>query len=481
MNAKRNLVATTVVLGAFVGFSPAVRAADDGPAGEKPEQLFKTLDKNGDGKLTADEVGEDRRRFFEHLIRVADGNKDGVLTAEEFQKGLKDEPPVQAPQQGGRGPGGFGGDPGEFFKRMDTNGDGKITLDEVPEPAKRFVEGMLERAGKGKDGSLTREDFLRMAQNARPGAGQPGQSGQPSGAGRPPFGNSEELFKRWDANGDGKVTLDEVPEQARQFVERMLEAAGKGKDGSLTLDDLRKAGERFRAATGQGDTPRRPGDATNPPRGEGDRPQDGRRPEGAPRDGQGPPRPMALFFRKLDTNGDGRLSKEELSKAPALFDELDENKDGELDARELFGPPPEGFGRPGSAPGGAGTGGSRRPDAARPEGDRRSEDGRRPDARPGDRPADAKPADSTNSDKPAVRPSDSDKKPANAKRADAKGAGRGRQMFEEMDKNGDGKISKEEATGRLKDNFDRIDSNGDGFLTPDEMQKALGQLRKKNQ
>jgi Ca2+-binding EF-hand superfamily protein len=563
MNAKRNLVATTVVLGAFVGFSSAGRAADDAPAGEKPEQLFKTLDKNADGKLTADEVGEDRKRFFDHLLRVADADKNGVLTADEFAKGLKDEPPVQAPPQRGGGEG--RGDPAEFFKRLDVNGDDKITVDEVPEPAKRLVEGMLERAGKGKDGNLTREDFAKMALNARPGQpGQPGGEGRPQfgnpeemftrldangdgkitldevpdraktiveqmleragkgkdgsiskedylkavaqlrpGAGNPAggapggpqFGNPEEMFKRMDANGDGKVTLDEVPERARPIIERMFEATGKGKDAGLTLDDFKKAGERFqqganpqgarRPAEG-GDRPRTEGDR---PKSEGDRPRgdagspDGRRPEagrpeGGPRgEGQGPVRPQALFFRKLDANGDGRLSKDEMAKASAVFDELDKNKDGELDPSELFGPPPEGFGGPGRP----GQGADRRPEGARPEGSQRPDSDRRPESRPDAKPTDAKPADAEKSDKPAVRPAEAVRKREAAKKGDAKGATRGREAFEGMDKNGDGKISKDEATGRLKENFDRIDSNSDGFISTEEMQKSVRDLRKKAQ
>jgi hypothetical protein len=46
--------------------------------------------------------------------------------------------------------------------------------------------------------------------------------------------------------------------------------------------------------------------------------------------------------------------------------------------------------------------------------------------------------------------------------------------FKELDKDGDGKISKDEAPERMQDNFDRIDSNSDGFIDMTEMQKAMG-------
>jgi len=44
---------------------------------------------------------------------------------------------------------------------------------------------------------------------------------------------------------------------------------------------------------------------------------------------------LPAFAKLLDTNHDGRLSREELSKAVELFDRLDRNHDGFLDAKEL--------------------------------------------------------------------------------------------------------------------------------------------------
>ena len=43
------------------------------------------------------------------------------------------------------------------------------------------------------------------------------------------------------------------------------------------------------------------------------------------------------------------------------------------------------------------------------------------------------------------------------------------EMFKRLDKNGDGKIAKDEASERLAQNFDKIDANKDGFITIEEL------------
>jgi len=45
--------------------------------------------------------------------------------------------------------------------------------------------------------------------------------------------------------------------------------------------------------------------------------------------------------------------------------------------------------------------------------------------------------------------------------------------LKEADKDGDKKISKEEAFGRLKENFDKIDANKDGFIEASELTEAM--------
>ncbi len=46
------------------------------------------------------------------------------------------------------------------------------------------------------------------------------------------------------------------------------------------------------------------------------------------------------------------------------------------------------------------------------------------------------------------------------------------QLLKEMDKNEDGKLSKDEIKGPLKKDFDKVDLNEDGFITAEEFKKA---------
>jgi Ca2+-binding EF-hand superfamily protein len=48
-------------------------------------------------------------------------------------------------------------------------------------------------------------------------------------------------------------------------------------------------------------------------------------------------------------------------------------------------------------------------------------------------------------------------------------------LFKDLDTDGDGKISREEARGQLRADFDRIDRNHDGFIDRDELMRAAEQ------
>ncbi len=395
-------------------------------ADDTSTEIFKNLDKNNDGILVADEIGEEQTRFFERLIRTGDANEDGKLSLGEYESTVNTE---DKPVTGG-GPQGPGDrpNPGEMFSRMDKNKDGKLTRDELPEPLKERMGAMFDRLGKEE---LTQEDMARAFAQMNRGNQPPG--GRPEGDAQ-----TLDFLKRMDANKDGKLSRDEIPEGAKERLGMMFDRIGKDE---LTFEEVMKI--RRENERRESDRPKEEGKPE-----EGDRPREGERANmERPRDGEPRPpidgrRPPA-FMRVLDGDRDGLLSKEELANTEKLLAELDRNDDGKLSPPEMMGfegdrggPPPEGD----------------RPNMDRPrEGDRPNMDRPRPE---GDRP----------------RP-EGDRPPQGREGFGPEG------FLERFDTDKDGSITKEEAPERMAERFAEIDSNSDGKLSADELKTMMENFR----
>lgn len=101
--------------------APAPQGAEGHPHRPDPKvalpALFKRLDANNDGRLSADEFAKlpDARRaqMREHMFRMLDKDGNGSLSREEF-------PPFVA-----------------RLKALDKNGNGVVTRDELPRHGRR--------------------------------------------------------------------------------------------------------------------------------------------------------------------------------------------------------------------------------------------------------------------------------------------------------------------------------------------------------
>lgn len=267
------------------------------------KDLFDRLDAGGDGFITADEVGGEQKRLFERLLRTADSNEDGKLSREEFVAGTNRRPAAAE--------GGVGVDREaarrsleDALKRMDANGDQKLSKDEVPERLRERFDS-VDTSG---DGFL---DATELRAAFAGGTADRPQGGPGVKPGTPEFEQfARRIFRERDANGDEKLTIDEIPAERREGFERILEKFDDDGDKAITAPQFAQA---LAALMGRGQ----------------------------PQPTAAAPRQPGLEFvlarlKEADENGDGKLSRAEvIERAGQLFDRLDASGDGQLDEREV--------------------------------------------------------------------------------------------------------------------------------------------------
>lgn len=250
------------------------RADDRGPGPPRPELPFKRLDANADGKVALDEIPEGAPERFKAMLKRADRNQDTFITAEEFAAAAKQHRPF-GPTPGSRRPGppaaasrrpGPPGPPvgegplggmGPPFMR--GRGDGPPPFGpRGPRAQPPNPKALFARLDRDKDGKLSVEEFtagMRMIQARRPpfvGPPGPPMPGRYPGARAPgaprPFGLfAAEMFKKADANRDGKVALAEVPADRQEQFKRFLARADKDGDKAVSAEEARRAGAAMMA------------------------------------------------------------------------------------------------------------------------------------------------------------------------------------------------------------------------------------------
>lgn len=177
---------------------------------EKRENLFKRLDKNGDGKLSPEELGQMAKPHegsgpkMQRLWEL-DTDHSGGISFEEFKVGqIFSKLPLERQQ--------------EIFHRLDTDGDGVITPKDRPEPPFKRPDGPGGHAhvmpnppdasgqidlklDTNHDGVLSFEEF-RAAPSVK----------------NLPEDEQEKRFTLLDRNGDLKITpyeLSAPPEKSK--------------------------------------------------------------------------------------------------------------------------------------------------------------------------------------------------------------------------------------------------------------------------
>jgi Ca2+-binding EF-hand superfamily protein len=127
----------------------AEAGASAGPAasgGPDVERMLTEHDKNGDRKLTADEVPP----HIMPILQGADKNQDRAIDEDELKAAIQTSQFRNGPGAPGLGPNGRGADPrtGQFL-RHDVNNDGRLTLQEIPRQMRGVFRPDDDRNGDG--------------------------------------------------------------------------------------------------------------------------------------------------------------------------------------------------------------------------------------------------------------------------------------------------------------------------------------------
>lgn len=268
-------------------------------------EFFDEYDANADGRVTQDEF-----RGSSEVFRLLDKNGDGEVSPDELglPADYKPDPATQKRRQQAKQRQARGGDAGramqkvyERIMKMDADGDGRVSAAEWKGKEKGFA-----RLDRNKDGFLDGKDGAMAMGGAQARGGKnKAKGGDAAGRAHDSAAMLEQARKKFrgtDANGDGKITADELP------AERFLTLMDKNKDGVVDEAEF-LAFVKQRAGSG------------NARQGGGRANRRSRLNEG--------------MLRRFDRNKDGKVDADEFPGREGLFKRLDANQDGVLDASDI--------------------------------------------------------------------------------------------------------------------------------------------------
>src|ERR1017187_5296091 len=184
MKLPRLIWMTAVVVGLGIattfaqdeGGPPPQGGGEGGPQGGRhhrppPSPIVEALDANHDGVIDSNEIAN-----ASAALKTLDKNGDGKLTADEFRPPRPNGPPgneqggPNANQQGGpqgdRQAGHHRPPPLPILQTLDANHDGVIDASEIAN-----ASAALKTLDKNGDGKLTKDEFLPPRPKGPPGGG----------------------------------------------------------------------------------------------------------------------------------------------------------------------------------------------------------------------------------------------------------------------------------------------------------------------
>lgn len=308
-----------------------------------------------------------------------------------------------------------------LFAQLDKNKDGQVTSDEVSSTQQTFFRRALRVADRNEDGALNQAELTAATTDARP-VELPGTNMNDRMANFDP--------KMLDRNSDGMITAEEVPAPLKERFQTALDRIGKD---SIAVDQLQSylRGERPQDSKPDGKSE---GKSENRSAG-GNNGESMMSMDSDDQDSR-----IAALVRRIDANGNGRIERDEQARYPQLAAILDRNRDGRISEVEI-----KGTNSPQIMPRMLEGADSKKGRNGNEEENNRK--GNRPAAEPSKRPG-----------------------TGNKGRSAMDNPG---EMFGQLDRNADGKLSSDEIPPRMKSNIDAADTDKDGSISQQEFQAAL--------
>merc|ERR1712142_606189 len=281
------------------------------------KQAFKLLDKDGDGSITKQEMASSGQKFnsaqIEAIFALGDVNDDGALDLDEFIAVMCPSALSVVSRLIGKYKN--IAEVKKAFLAIDVNKDGLLSKDELAGSGKfngQEVEAIFILGDLNGDGDIDLEEFVsllcpmagmaiaRLTRNVNN------------------ISDAQQLFRILDKDGDGNITQEEMRACGSRFNSQEIEAifavGDVDNDGAISLNEF-IAVMCPSASAVVGRLSKTYGNLEQIKQG----------------------------FKKLDVNGDGMISKQEMSAAglsqqevDAIFKLGDANGDGEIDLDEFL-------------------------------------------------------------------------------------------------------------------------------------------------